>query len=83
MTAADRHLSFTELDLHEKEGIAFMLAEAARRGYGRCRLHAQAHLVDLYRRHGFAPQGETFYEAGIPHRLMTRQKASPGDASPT
>ncbi|MBW1647275.1 MAG: GNAT family N-acetyltransferase [Deltaproteobacteria bacterium] len=58
-----------------------MLAEAARRGYPRCRLHAQAHLVDLYRRHGFIPCGDVFYEAGIPHRLMTRDKATQGAQS--
>ncbi|MEE4608184.1 MAG: GNAT family N-acetyltransferase [Desulfobacteraceae bacterium] len=52
--------------------IDVMLAEAAGRGYGLCRLHAQVHLVDLYRKHGFTPCGEVFYEAGIPHRLMTR-----------
>lgn len=56
--------------------VDLMLAEAARRGYGRCRLHAQVHLVDLYRKHGFTPCGDVFYEAGIPHRLMTLEKAS-------
>jgi predicted GNAT family N-acyltransferase len=33
-------------------------------------LHAQAHAVEFYRRHGFAPQGEPFMEAGIPHQAM-------------
>lgn len=59
--------------------IGVMLAEATRRGHHRCRLHAQAHLVDLYRKHGFTPCGDTFYEAGIPHRLMTRETALQGD----
>ncbi|MGO1971567.1 MAG: GNAT family N-acetyltransferase [Propionibacteriaceae bacterium] len=36
------------------------------------RLDAQAHLVDLYARHGFTPVGEEFLEDGIPHRTMTR-----------
>jgi phage replication-related protein YjqB (UPF0714/DUF867 family)/predicted GNAT family N-acyltransferase len=61
--------------------IDFMLGEAARRGYRRCRRHAQVHLIDLYRRHGFTPSGDTFYEAGIAHRLMTREKASPDEAA--
>jgi predicted GNAT family N-acyltransferase len=55
--------------------IDVMLAEAAGRGCRRCRLHAQVHLVDLYRKHGFTPCGEVFYEAGIPHRLMIRDLA--------
>jgi phage replication-related protein YjqB (UPF0714/DUF867 family)/predicted GNAT family N-acyltransferase len=61
--------------------IALMLAEARRRGVRRCRLHAQAQLVDLYQRHGFRPHGEMFYEAGILHRLMIRETAPTNDAS--
>lgn len=33
-------------------------------------LHAQSHLVDVYARHGFAPDGPEFIEAGIPHTPM-------------
>ena len=33
-------------------------------------LHAQVHAVEFYRRHGFAPQGEPFMEAGIVHQAM-------------
>jgi predicted GNAT family N-acyltransferase len=33
-------------------------------------LHAQSHAVEFYRRHGFAPEGEEFIEAGIPHQAM-------------
>lgn len=36
------------------------------------RLDAQAHLVDVYARHGFSPVGTEFLEDGIPHRTMTR-----------
>lgn len=53
--------------------IRFMLAEAERHGYRRYRLHAQAHLCDLYRRHGFRPEGELFREAGIDHVTMVRE----------
>lgn len=35
-------------------------------------LDAQAHLVDFYRRYGYAAQGEEFVEDGIPHVTMTR-----------
>ncbi len=50
-----------------------LLAEARRLGYGKLVLHAQSHAIDFYRRHGFVVEGETFMEAGIAHRLMTRQ----------
>jgi predicted GNAT family N-acyltransferase len=53
-----------------------LLAEAARRGCACARLHAQAHLVEYYRRHGFRPEGGVFIEAGIPHRLMVRDSLS-------
>lgn len=33
-------------------------------------LHAQTHAQAFYLRHGFAPVGEVFEEAGIPHREM-------------
>lgn len=33
-------------------------------------LHAQSHLVGVYARHGFAPDGPEFIEAGIPHTPM-------------
>ncbi len=34
-------------------------------------LDAQEHALSFYRRLGYVPQGETFMEAGIPHRRMT------------
>lgn len=33
-------------------------------------LHAQEHAIDFYRRLGFRERGETFMDAGIPHREM-------------
>jgi predicted GNAT family N-acyltransferase len=59
------------------ELIDFMLRLAEGRGYGRCCLHAQAHLCDLYRQHGFATRGEVFLEAGIPHLRMVRERPLP------
>ncbi len=50
-----------------------LLAEAKRLGYGKLVLHAQTHAVDFYRRHGFIEEGDEFMEAGIRHRMMTRQ----------
>ncbi len=52
--------------------VEFMLATARARGFTRFKMHAQAHLVEFYRRHGFEPRGERFQEAGIDHYLMIR-----------
>jgi predicted GNAT family N-acyltransferase len=47
------------------------LIEAARAaGLREVVLHAQTHAQPFYERHGLAPEGEVFFEAGIPHRLM-------------
>jgi predicted GNAT family N-acyltransferase len=47
------------------------LIEAAREaGMPEIVLHAQSHAVGFYARHGFAPEGGPFLEAGIPHQLM-------------
>jgi predicted GNAT family N-acyltransferase len=35
-------------------------------------LNAQTHAIGFYARYGFVPEGETFLEAGIPHRVMRR-----------
>jgi predicted GNAT family N-acyltransferase len=49
------------------------LIEAARaRGHARAILNAQVQAIPFYARHGFAPQGPAFDEAGIPHQVMTR-----------
>jgi len=35
-------------------------------------LNAQTHAIGFYARFGFQAEGETFLEAGIPHRVMRR-----------
>lgn len=49
-----------------------LVCEAAARGMREVVLHAQIHAADFYARHGFVPEGEVFFEAGIAHRLMRR-----------
>jgi predicted GNAT family N-acyltransferase len=44
------------------------IAQAA--GLDDLALHAQIHAIGFYVRFGFQPEGETFLEAGIPHRAM-------------
>jgi len=52
--------------------ILSMLIDFARReGCTEVRLHAQTHALDFYTRFGFAPVGDRFDEAGIPHQAMT------------
>jgi len=41
-------------------------------GVSEAQLHAQVQTVDFYQKLGFVPQGELFYEAGIPHMTMHR-----------
>ena len=52
--------------------LDLLLVIANKMGYDEVRLHAQTRVLDFYVRRGFAPQGESFMEAGIPHVLMTR-----------
>ena len=47
-----------------------LLRLAREDGLDRVTLHAQAGAIDFYRRHGFAPIGERFMEAGIEHQTM-------------
>jgi YbgC/YbaW family acyl-CoA thioester hydrolase len=55
------------------EQVLRTLAEAAAaRGDRVLKLHAQRTAKDFYARLGFAPEGEPFEEAGIPHLTMTR-----------
>jgi len=49
-----------------------LAAEAARRGDRAIELHAQRTAQAFYARLGFAPRGEPYEEAGIPHITMTR-----------
>jgi YbgC/YbaW family acyl-CoA thioester hydrolase len=48
-----------------------LAAEARRRGDRGIELHAQRSAQAFYARLGFAPQGEPYEEAGIPHITMT------------
>jgi predicted GNAT family N-acyltransferase len=48
-----------------------LAAEAQGRGDQRIELHAQRTAREFYGRLGFAPQGEPYEEAGIPHVTMT------------
>ncbi len=50
----------------------FLISVARSAGIRKCKLHAQSHLVDFYRAHGFEKVGELFQEAGIDHYLMIR-----------
>jgi predicted GNAT family N-acyltransferase len=49
-----------------------LLREASQRGHTEVVLSAQVHAVPFYRAHGFAPFGEEYVEAGIPHQAMKR-----------
>ncbi|MFM9269906.1 GNAT family N-acetyltransferase [Halomonas elongata] len=55
-------------------GLALMeaaIASAHRRGDTSVALAAQTHALAFYERLGFHAHGETFLDAGIPHRNMT------------
>jgi len=52
--------------------LEHLVAEAGRRGVREVVLAAQTHAVPFYRRHGFAPVGAVYEEAGIPHQDMRR-----------
>jgi len=49
-----------------------LVEEARRRGIREAVLSAQTHALEFYRRHGFAPVGEVYEEAGIAHQEMRR-----------
>ncbi|MBB3140270.1 GNAT family N-acetyltransferase [Halomonas organivorans] len=54
-------------------GLALMKAAiiaARRRGFSTVELAAQTHALAFYERLGFQAHGETFLDAGIPHRNM-------------
>ncbi|MBO0839905.1 MAG: GNAT family N-acetyltransferase [Sciscionella sp.] len=55
-------------------GLARRLIEAALAdvGDGECVLHAQAHLIGMYRAFGFSVDGEQYVEDGIAHVPMRR-----------
>ena len=47
-----------------------LIALASERGDPRVMLNAQTHAMPFYARYGFAPVGDPFDEAGIPHQAM-------------
>ncbi len=49
-----------------------VLSEAQTRGHAIIRLSAQTHAAGFYARHGFAPEGDEYDEAGIAHIAMTK-----------
>ena len=54
--------------------LLIALVDLAReRGYARASLNAQVRAMPFYARHGFVATGEQFDEAGIDHRVMTRE----------
>ena len=50
-----------------------LIALARDRGHERVLLHSQVQAMPFYARLGFAPVGEPFVEAGIPHQTMARR----------
>ena len=52
--------------------LAALIERARHEGASMALLHAQADAAGFYRRAGFIPRGEIFFEAGIPHVEMTR-----------
>lgn len=52
--------------------VQALVAEAARLGYSRVYLGAQIQALDFYAKIGFAPFGEEFMDAGIPHLAMEK-----------
>jgi predicted GNAT family N-acyltransferase len=54
--------------------------EAARQGAGEMVLHAQRQVEEFYAGCGYAAEGETFLEEGIPHVLMRKRLDGAGSA---
>jgi predicted GNAT family N-acyltransferase len=50
-----------------------LMNAAQERGFVHVVLNAQINAMEFYRRHGFAPEGEEFLDAGISHRRMRRR----------
>ncbi len=50
--------------------LTALMDAARRRGDAEVVLDAQLHARPFYARHGFVEEGETFMDAGIPHRVM-------------
>lgn len=56
-----------------RELLRFTMDTARQRGFTQFKLHAQTAALAFYAKQGFRPQGDTFLEANIQHRLMTRE----------
>ena len=54
--------------------VEFLLAEAAKQGAVRLKMHAQVYLEEFYIQFGFRREGEIFDECGIDHILMIREE---------
>lgn len=52
--------------------LAFLEAEARRRGARTLTLDAQVHALGFYERAGYRSQGDEFMDAGIPHVAMSK-----------
>lgn len=66
------------LQANRKGGVGSLLLkaleeEALRRKVSGILLHAQLTAMDFYKRHGYAPRGAVFEEAGMPHLEMTKR----------
>jgi predicted GNAT family N-acyltransferase len=73
---SDGHIGrMAVLKAHRAHGVGGaillrLIEEARRRGMREVVLSAQTHALEFYRKHGFAPRGPVYIEAGIPHREM-------------
>ena len=52
--------------------LRLLETEATNSGVTQVELHAQRHVSEFYRRHGYAEEGAPFLEAGIEHVLMRK-----------
>lgn len=53
--------------------LVFLEERARAMGLPEIELHAQCYVEPFYRRHGYAPEGATFEEAGIDHVVMRKR----------
>lgn len=53
--------------------LSFLETEAKRRTMKGIILHAQLSAMEFYQRHGYAPHGGVFEEAGMPHLEMKKR----------
>ena len=85
-TARARQLNDTEVKFervavlreHRKNGIGRLLmaramSDAGHAGYRRAVLNSQVHAGPFYEKLGFRSEGDVFFEAGIPHRSMSKE----------